>query len=59
MLGFYAGFATGPVVFGALVDATDNYAVGWSMVAAAAAVATVLSYVWRRAVWGPSAACLD
>lgn len=59
VLGFYAGFATGPVVFGALVDATDNYAVGWSMVAAAAAVATVLSYVWRRAVWGPSAAFLD
>ncbi len=55
LLGFYAGFATGPVLFGALVDATDDYTVGWTLVGAAAAASVVLSHVWRRAVWGPRA----
>lgn len=54
VLGFYAGFAAGPVAFGALVDATDDYAVGWTMVGVAAITSVALSYVWRRAVWGGS-----
>jgi predicted MFS family arabinose efflux permease len=45
--GFYLGFAAGPALFGALVDATDSYATGWSMVIIAQAVAGFLLVVWR------------
>jgi hypothetical protein len=31
-LGLYAGFTLGPISFGALVDATDSYDVGWAAV---------------------------
>lgn len=51
VLGFYSGFAAGPVVFGAVVDATDDYTLGWGLVAVAGLVSVVLSHVWRRRVW--------
>jgi cyanate permease len=47
--GFYAGFATGPACFGALVDRTRSYAAGWSMAMAALALAAgVLGLAGRR-----------
>jgi cyanate permease len=36
-VGLYAGFAIGPVSFGALVDHTDSYQIGW--------IAVVLAYL--------------
>ena len=47
--GFYAGFATGPACFGALVDLTSSYAAGWSMVIVVMALAAgVLGVAGRR-----------
>jgi predicted MFS family arabinose efflux permease len=47
--GFYAGFAAGPVCFGALVDATNSYDTGWLLVVVALAAAGGLLTVWRPA----------
>ena len=47
MLGVYSGFMTGPVVFGAVVDATDSYEAGWLLLLACSVAATVLCLVWR------------
>jgi predicted MFS family arabinose efflux permease len=47
--GFYAGFATGPACFGALVDLTRSYAAGWSLVIVVLALAAgVLGVAGRR-----------
>lgn len=47
-LGLYGGFMVGPVGFGALVDRTDSYLLGWSVVAALCVAAAALAVVWRR-----------
>ena len=44
LFGFYTGFVPSPVAFGALVDATGDYAASWSMVMVALAVAAL----WAR-----------
>lgn len=49
LLGFFAGFFTGPVSFGAVVDATDTYAFGWAGVTAAFLTATAVAWRWRSA----------
>jgi len=49
LLGFFAGFFTGPVSFGAVVDATDTYAFGWAGVTAAFLTATAIAWRWRSA----------
>jgi predicted MFS family arabinose efflux permease len=46
--GFYGGFAAGPACFGALVDWTRSYGVGWSMVIMAQALAAGLLAVSGR-----------
>ncbi|MGI9016857.1 MAG: MFS transporter [Euzebya sp.] len=51
VLGFYSGFAAGPIVFGGVVDATDSYALGWAMVTGAAVISVGLSLVWRQTVY--------
>jgi MFS family permease len=48
--GFYGGFAAGPICFGALVDWTGSYGVGWSMVIVAQAMAAGLLAVSGRAL---------
>ncbi len=48
MFGFLAGLGLGPPAFGLAVDVTGSYAPMWSMSAAAAVAATVLTEVWRR-----------
>ncbi len=48
--GFYGGFAAGPTCFGALVDWTGSYGVGWSMVIVAQAMAAGLLAVSGRAL---------
>jgi len=48
MFGVYSGFMLGPVAFGAVVDLTDDYAVGWWMLFACAAGAIVVCLVWWR-----------
>lgn len=47
-LGLYGGFMVGPLAFGPLVDRTDSYFIGWSIVAGLAALAMGLTLVWRR-----------
>ncbi|GIG88623.1 hypothetical protein Pen02_35590 [Plantactinospora endophytica] len=44
--GQFLGFAAGPVAFGALVDATDSYPVGWLAVATAYGLAAVVMVGW-------------
>lgn len=46
-LGNSVGFATGPLIAGALVDATQSYVVAWATVAAVLVVSTALT-VWVR-----------
>jgi predicted MFS family arabinose efflux permease len=48
LLGFFAGFLAGPVTFGAVVDATDAYALAWAGVTAAFLAATAIGWTWRR-----------
>jgi len=43
-LAFMAGNATGPVMFGVLVDATESFAPGWVVCAGFFVVATVIRY---------------
>jgi predicted MFS family arabinose efflux permease len=47
-LGLYLGFTAGPVTFGALVDRTDSYTVGWAVVIGLCLLALVLTRAWRR-----------
>jgi len=49
LLGFFAGYLAGPVSFGAVVDATDTYALGWAGVTAAFLAATAVGWRWRSA----------
>jgi hypothetical protein len=42
------GFTAGPVTFGALVDRTDSYTVGWAVVIGLCLLALVLTRAWRR-----------
>ena len=51
VFGFYAGFALGPLLFGAIVDAS-GYTPGWLTVAAASSMATVLAVIWRTRAFG-------
>jgi predicted MFS family arabinose efflux permease len=46
-IGLYLGFALGPITFGAVVDATGSYQVGWAGVAATYAAAAVLVLAGR------------
>jgi MFS family permease len=46
LFGFYTGFVPSPVAFGALVDATDSYALSWGVVAG---LLTVAGWWARRA----------
>ncbi|MQA62864.1 MAG: MFS transporter [Actinophytocola sp.] len=46
--GLYLGFALGPISFGALVDATQSYGIGWLTISAAYAAAPVLVLAVRR-----------
>ena len=45
---FYAGLVVCPVLFGASVDATGGYDLGWAGVTAAFAGAAVLAAAWHR-----------
>lgn len=47
-LGFYLGFMTGPVTFGALVDRTGSYTLGWSVVAALCVLGAGIMVLWWR-----------
>ncbi|MPZ87309.1 MAG: MFS transporter [Nitriliruptorales bacterium] len=49
-LGLYAGFASGPVAFGALVDATGSYRLGWTAAAALCAAGAGAAAGWRRSM---------
>jgi predicted MFS family arabinose efflux permease len=49
LLGFFAGYLAGPVTFGAVVDATDSYGLGWAGVTAAFLAATAVAWRWRSA----------
>lgn len=56
LLGFYGGYLAGPSAFGAIVDATDDYAPGWLFVVIAFVVATVVALCWTRTGDAPSGA---
>ncbi len=56
LIGFYGGFALGPVLFGWIVDRQGIYAQGWTMVALVTAAATLLAVIWRRRAFSASAA---
>lgn len=45
---FYLGFVVCPVLFGASVDATGGYDVGWAGVTGAFTAATALAALWHR-----------
>lgn len=45
---FYWGIVTCPVLFGLSVDRTGAYDLGWAVIMAVFAAATVLSVVWHR-----------
>jgi MFS family permease len=47
-LGLYLGFMTGPVVFGALADATAAYNASWAFLVGCSLVAGAIALVWRR-----------
>lgn len=64
MLGVYGGFMAGPVAFGAVVDLTDDYAVGFTaLLACALGAVGVCAAWWRRAMAlaaeGPGAGSAD
>jgi predicted MFS family arabinose efflux permease len=46
-IGLYLGFALGPVAFGALVDATDSYDIGWAAVTAVYVLSSCLVLLTR------------
>ena len=54
MLGLYAGFMIGPVLFGSIVDATDGYGAAWGLLTGCAATATVLCTTWWYRTQGES-----
>ncbi|HEX6239041.1 MAG TPA: MFS transporter [Acidimicrobiales bacterium] len=45
-MGFFAGFIVSPPAFGALVDATDAYTLGWVVITAHFALAALLTGWW-------------
>lgn len=45
-LGFFAGFIVSPTAFGAIVDATDAYSVGWLAITAHFLLASALTAWW-------------
>lgn len=47
-LGFYLGFMIGPVTFGALVDRTGSYTLGWTLVVGLCSVAAAIMGLWWR-----------
>jgi biotin transporter BioY len=47
--GFYIGFVASPMLFGLLVDATNDYFAAWLLVAGAFAATVVVVLGWRRA----------
>lgn len=47
-LGLYGGFMTGPLLVGPLVDRTESYLLGWTVVAGLCLVAVAVCLVWRR-----------
>ena len=53
-IGFFLGYMTGPVAFGALVDLTDSYTIGWAVVALMCALSLVLLLAWKRSAGGSS-----
>lgn len=48
ILGFLAGFAVGPVLFGYSVEGTGTYGFGWAGVLISFAAAAVLMHAWDR-----------
>jgi predicted MFS family arabinose efflux permease len=48
VLGFLAGFAVAPPLFGYLVETTGNYSLGWSLVLVSFALAGLLMQLWSR-----------
>lgn len=48
VLGFYGGYLAGPSIFGAIVDATRDYARGWFFVLVTFACATGVAWRWTR-----------
>lgn len=48
LFGFYTGFVGSPLVFGAIVDATDSYTPAWALVAAVLAGAGTLVLLRHR-----------
>lgn len=46
---FYVGLLASPVVFGAIVDATDSYRLAWSFVALLFLAGAVVTFAWYRA----------
>lgn len=46
-MAMFGGFATGPIAFGALVDLTASFVVGWLVVAGVFAAAAVLAVIGR------------
>lgn len=53
-IGLYLGFALGPVSFGAVVDSTGRYDIGWIAVVMAFVAAAVLVLVGRNGLRPPS-----
>lgn len=48
LLGFYTGFVSSPILFGALVDWTGRYDLAWALVGATFALAALVGVLWRR-----------
>jgi sugar phosphate permease len=48
LFGFYVGFAPGPLAFGWTVDASGQYSLAWTLVAATMLMAAVVAVMWRR-----------
>jgi len=48
LFGFYGGFVPGPIAFGWIVEASSQYSLAWSLVAASTLMAAVLAAGWRR-----------
>lgn len=47
-VGMYLGFAIGPITLGGIVDRTDSYATGWSLLAVLYLAAATLIVAWGR-----------
>ena len=48
LLGFYGGFISSPVFFGAIVDATGRYELAWATIVAAFGTSTLIAAIWHR-----------